>query len=91
MVSNWLAHSGRLAEADPARGELGRGGLLAACRPGAGCGRVFGHRADRSRFRNQDRGSDTQLYSLVVAVMIALTMAFGRPILAAFPWAGWVR
>ena len=30
----------------------------------------------------------TQLYSLVVAVMIALTMAFGRPILAAFPWAG---
>jgi sulfate permease, SulP family len=30
----------------------------------------------------------TQLYSLVMAAVIALTMAFGRPILAAFPWAG---
>jgi sulfate permease, SulP family len=30
----------------------------------------------------------TQLYSLVMAAAIALTMAFGRPILAAFPWAG---
>jgi len=29
----------------------------------------------------------SQLYSLVTAAMIALTMAFGRPILAAFPWA----
>ena len=27
----------------------------------------------------------TQLYSLVMAAVIALTMAFGRPILAAFP------
>jgi SulP family sulfate permease len=30
----------------------------------------------------------TQLYSLVMAAVIALTMAYGRPILAAFPWAG---
>jgi len=30
----------------------------------------------------------TQLYSLVMAAVVALTMAFGRPILAAFPWAG---
>jgi high affinity sulfate transporter 1 len=30
----------------------------------------------------------TQLYSLVVAAVVALTMAFGRPVLAAFPWAG---
>jgi MFS superfamily sulfate permease-like transporter len=30
----------------------------------------------------------TQLYSLVMAAVIALTMAFGRPILAAFTWAG---
>jgi sulfate permease, SulP family len=30
----------------------------------------------------------TQLYSLVTAGVIALTMAFARPLLAAFPWAG---
>jgi SulP family sulfate permease len=30
----------------------------------------------------------TQLYSLAVAAVVALTMAFGRPVLAAFPWAG---
>jgi sulfate permease, SulP family len=30
----------------------------------------------------------TQLYSVVMAAAIALTMAFGRPVLAAFPWAG---